>query len=380
MENSVVKTSQKKKLQKADDFRIFPYRRIIQFGFLAIILWIGVEFVIFINQLESGLLPTISRPPGVEVFLPISALIGLKYWLLSGIFNLIHPSGLVLLLVILATGLFLKKGFCSWVCPLGLLSEYLAAIHIKIFDRIRTIPGWLDYPLRSLKYLLLLFFAWAIFVGMDVVHLEKFIYSPYNRVADIKMLKFFADLSATTFWTLIILTLLSVLIPYFWCRYLCPYGALLGFISFFSPLKIHRNDLTCINCDKCTKVCPARIKVDKASTVFSDECHACLMCVDSCPVNDTLFLSVTGKNLKLSRSAYAIIIVIVFLFGVSVAKITGYWENEISSREYLFHIRRIEQPNYLHNRGSVPEYEKEIFQLKKESDINPEDPYGEKNE
>jgi polyferredoxin len=355
------KADKKKKFEKASSFRIHPYRRAVQFGFVALTVWIGIEFFIFVSQLEKGMSPTISRPPGVEVFLPISALISVKYWVLTRIFNLIHPSSLVIFLVIFATGIFLKKGFCSWVCPFGLLSEYLSKIHVTIFDRIRSLPKWLDYPLRSLKYLLLLFFAWAIFVGMDVLQLEKFIYSPYNKVADIKMLKFFTQMSDVTLWSLVILVLLSILIPFSWCRYLCPYGALLGITSWLSPLKIHRNENTCIDCDKCTKVCPARIKVHKASAVFSDECHSCLDCVDACPVKDTLHLSVTKTRFKMPRLAYPAIIVGLFLIAAVVANITGYWQNNIPNEEYLEHIKHLDKPSYQHNRGSVPDYETRII-------------------
>lgn len=361
VENHKIKNIKKKKFEKASSFKIHPYRRYVQFGFVALTIWIGIEFFLFVHQLENGITPIISRPPGVEVFLPISALISLKYWILTGIFNLIHPSGLVILLIILATGLFLKKGFCSWVCPFGLLSEYLAKIHGRIFDRMRSLPKWLDYPLRSLKYLLLLFFIWAIFVGMDVLLLEKFIYSPYNKVADIKMLTFFTQISEVTLWTLVILILLSILIPFFWCRYLCPYGALLGIISWLSPLKIHRNKNTCIDCDKCTKICPARIKVHKASAVFSDECHACLECVDACPVKNTLYLSVTKTRFKMPRLMYPSILVGLFLLGTLIANITGVWQNNISSDEYLYHIKRLNEPSYQHNRGSVPDYENDTY-------------------
>lgn len=351
------KSANKKKIQKAGNFKIQPYRRMVQFGFLILTIWIGVEFIIWVRQLESGMLPTISRPPGVEAFLPLSALISLKYWLLTGIFNMIHPSGLVIFLIILATGILLKKGFCGWVCPFGLLSEYLAKIHIVLFDRIRKMPGWLDYPLRSLKYLLLIFFGGSILFKMNVFQLEQFINSPYNKVADIKMLYFFTNMSDVTFWTLVILVMLSILIPYFWCRYLCPYGALLGMLSWFSPLKIHRNEESCIDCDKCTNVCPAKIQVHKAGTVFSDECNACLECVDVCPVKDTLYLSVTGKRWKLSRKAYLFILVGLFVLGTAVAKISGFWHNNITKEEYLYHIKRMNEPVYNHNRGAVPDYE-----------------------
>ncbi len=347
----------KPKEKPKEKFRIQPYRRLIQIGFLLVTLWIGFEFVLFVQQLEKGIEPTISRPPGVEAFLPISGLISLKYWILTGIFNTIHPSALVLLLIILATALFLKKGFCSWVCPIGLLSEFLAGIHKKLFDRQVHLPRWLDYPLRSLKYLLMFFFVWAVFAGMNVADLHNFIYSPYNRVADIKMLLFFAHMSSTTFWVLVILVVLSIAIPYFWCRFLCPYGALLGALSWLSPFKIHRNQATCTDCKKCTLVCPANIQVHKAGAVFSDECHACLQCVDACPVKDTLYFSATKKRVKLSPKAYAIIIVLLFLLGTTIARLTGYWQNSISKKEYLYHIKHLNDPAYFHNQGQVPDYQ-----------------------
>ncbi|MEW5805778.1 MAG: 4Fe-4S binding protein [Acidobacteriota bacterium] len=338
-------------------FRIRPYRKLVQIGFLMLTLLIGAQFILFVGQLESGQIPNIPRPPGVEAFLPISALISLKYWILSGIYNTIHPASLTLLLIILATAFFLKKGFCSWVCPFGLLSEFLFSLRKFLSDRYLYLGRWLDYPLRSLKYLLLLFFLWAIFVQMNTGELRRFLYSPYNQVADIKMLKFFSEISITTFWVLVILFLLSILIPYSWCRYLCPYGALLGALSWLSPWKIHRDDATCIDCKKCTKACPANIKVHKAGAVFSDECHACLQCVDACPVKDTVYISVTRKKFRLPRLAYAMLLVLLFLTGTTLARWTGRWHSSISIPQYQYHIMHLKDPQYHHNRGRVPDYE-----------------------
>lgn len=121
--------------------------------------------------------------------MPISSLISLKYWLVSGIFNHVHPAGLIILLAALGSALLLKRGFCSWVCPFGLLSEYLSWLHRQLFKKNVKIPPGLDYPLRSLKYLLLSFFLWAVLIRMDAASLEYFIYSPYNMIADIKMLQ-----------------------------------------------------------------------------------------------------------------------------------------------------------------------------------------------
>ena len=87
-------------------------------------------------------------------------------WMVGGGFNQVHPSGLIILLMVLATAVFLKRGFCSWVCPFGLLTEYLNRIHRFIFRKNVRVPRWLDYPLRSLKYLLLAFFAISAFAAL----------------------------------------------------------------------------------------------------------------------------------------------------------------------------------------------------------------------
>ncbi len=329
-------------------------RRMVQWGFLLLILWIGLQFIRFVHQAGGSGPITVTRPPGVEAFLPISALISLKYWLLTGSFNTIHPASLVLLLIIAATALLFKKGFCGWVCPFGLLSEYLGKIHIWIFGRPRRLPRWIDWPLRSLKYLLLVFFAYAIFWGMERGDLAAFIQTPYNRAADVKMYLFFAQASALTIKVLAALVLLSILVRHFWCRYLCPYGALLGVLSWFSPLKIHRKAESCIDCGKCTRVCPANIKVDKARTVWSDECNGCLQCVDACPVKETLHLSLTPHRGVLPRRWYPVLVVLLFVAGIGAARLAGRWHSSISNAEYRQHIQNINSPVYNHFRGKTP--------------------------
>lgn len=337
------------------------YRKIIQYLFLTVVIYIGFQFTLFVNQLAGGTLPTVSRPPAIEAFLPISALISLKYWVLTGIFNQIHPSGLIILMVVIITGVLLKRGFCSWVCPFGLLTEYLNRFHMVLFRKNVSLPQFIDYPLRSLKYLLLGFFLWAIILQMDAAALSYFIYSPYNMVADIKMLYFFKDITQLTFWVILVLVVLSIMIRNFWCRYFCPYGALVGALSLLSIFKIHRNKKACTNCMKCTATCPVDIKVHKMSTVMSDECHACLKCVDACPQKDTLYISASKQNWVLKPWVYAVIICLLFIGGSLAGRISGHWQTAISNQEYLFHVTHLDMPIYQHNRGQVPAYNKEAW-------------------
>jgi polyferredoxin len=326
-------------------------RSIIQITFLLLCIWIGIRFYLFVKWGASqGTEIFYNRPPGAEGFLPISALISLKYFIQTGIVNTIHPSGLFIFIAIMAIGLLFKKAFCSWLCPIGTLSESLWMLGKKFFGKNIVIPKWLDYPLRSLKYLLLLFFVYVIW-QMDDLSLKMFIESPYNKVADIKMYYFFARIGSVALWTIATLIVSSVFIKNFWCRFLCPYGALLGIVGWFSPLKVTRNNSTCIDCELCTKVCPADIKVHAAKRVMSDECMNCLACVQICPVKNTLDLRVPVTKTRVPNLVFGLLLVGVFVAITGFAMLTGHWQNSIRRQEYLDHFRQLESPVYSHERA-----------------------------
>ena len=331
-------------------------RSMVQAAFALLCIWIGIEFSLFVRWgTSSGPAAFVQRPPGVDGFLPISSLISLKYWLQTGVINDIHPAGLAIFLAILAIGLFLKKAFCSWLCPIGTLSESLWRFGRKLFGKNLRVHRWIDYPLRSIKYLLLLFFVYSVW-QMDVETLRYFIYSPYNKVADIKMYFFFAHLTSFAFWTILILVVFSVLIQNFWCRYLCPYGALLGVLSWLSPLKITRQKSTCIDCELCTKVCPASVKVHKATRVWSDECMSCLECVEVCPVKNTLDLRTHRGKAPVSNWIFAGLVVGVFVAVTGLAMLTGHWQNGISRDEYARRFQQLDLPVYQHIGREVAPY------------------------
>lgn len=335
MQTSTNVPTKKPKVSRNREKRIQRYRVATQVAFAALCIWIGVEFHFFVKYLESGgPSALVSRPPGVDGFLPISSLMSLYYFFVSGNIHPYHPAGLFILIAIVAMSLVFGKSFCSWLCPVGTISEYIADVTKKIFGKELRVPRWLDYPLRSLKYLLLGFFVWAIFFAMTTEALRAFLDSPYNLMSDVKMYHFFADISRFALIVIASLFVLSMVIRGFWCRYLCPYGALLGLVSFFSPHKIRREAETCIDCAKCAKVCPARIKVDKVKTVVSDECTTCLQCVDVCPIADTLYVrSLVTKN-RVSKRWVAAGVALIFVAVTGGAMLTGHWQNDIPLEQY----------------------------------------------
>lgn len=341
------------------------FRSSVQLAFVLLCIWIGIEFYLFMQWgMTNGIESYMERPPGVEGFLPISALMGILHWLYSGALNTIHPAGSVILIAIIAMSIIMKKSFCSWMCPIGTLSESLWMLGQKLFKRNIAVWRWLDYPLRSLKYLLLFFFVFSI-AAMSVKDLEIFINSPYNKVADIKMYLFFADIAPFALWTIIALMLFSVVIKNFWCRYLCPYGALLGIAGLFSPYRITRVKSSCIDCELCTKVCPSNIKVhligqsrpnNAVGQVWSDECTSCLRCVEECPVKETLVLRSRIKTSSVSPFVFGTLIVGVFIAITGMGILTGYWKNSVSKEEYQLRFQNLDSPLYNHARGSVPKY------------------------
>lgn len=326
-------------------------RQAVQFGTFAVIVYTGWRFVQWVHGLEAGVVDG-ARSPGVEGFLPIASLISLRHWLETGTVNLVHPAGLVLLCLILLTALLLKKAFCSWLCPVGTVAEYLARLSHRTFKRRRKLPGWLDWPLQSLKYLLLLFFVNAIFFTMSSRQIAQFLDLPYNKVSDIKMLYFFTDPSPTTLWVLGLLTLMSFVVPWFWCRYLCPYGALLGLVSLLSPLKVVRTPAACTSCRQCAAVCPSFLAVDLKTTVNAVECTGCLECVSACPEGDALQLRpVMGRRTrwKVRPAVFAVLVLVLFFGGIQTARLAGVWRSTTDQRELVERVRQgLDGPEYDH--------------------------------
>ena len=139
-------------------------RRAVQFGFLALNAWIGVQFILWVRFYESdGSSLCVGRPAGVDGWLPIAGLMNLRYSISTGNVSGIHPSAMVLFCAFLLASLLIKKSFCSWLCPVGTVSEYLWKIGRKLVGRSLMVPRWLDGALRSLKYLLLAFFVFIVF-------------------------------------------------------------------------------------------------------------------------------------------------------------------------------------------------------------------------
>lgn len=308
-------------------------RSVVQIVFAFFLLYVGLKFYGFYLHFASmGVMPYVERPPAVEGFLPISAFVALKVWLTTWEFDHIHPAGLILFTFFVASGFVFRKAFCGWMCPVGTLSEWTGKLGNKVLKKQFEPPKWLVWVLTPLKYLLLLFFAKMVIFNMPVYAAKEFLQSPYNKISDVKMLLFFLQIGSFALTVIFILFILSLFIKNFWCRFLCPYGALIGIGGLFGISRITRNEDTCINCNQCTRACPQGIRVSEKKQVLAPECTACFACVEACPVKDTLKMKTTGFSLNkwvLPATFFSL-----FFITIVIAKVTGHWETTITYEEF----------------------------------------------
>lgn len=312
-----------------------PLRIIIQCAFLVFMIWIGFRFYQFVQLINSGFKGTSAvRPDGIEGFLPISGLLGLASWLKGGGINSIHPAAVVILVTVILVSFLLRRSFCSWICPIATISEFSWKAGFKLLQHNLRLPVWLDVVLRCAKYLLMALFIYYIVIAMSPEALFKFIQSDYHKVADVRLLNFFLHISPLAFVTITILVGLSFLLKNPFCRYLCPYGALLGLTATSSPLRVSRNSDRCVSCGICSNVCPAHIDVMHKTSVVSPECIGCWRCISHCRFNEALSMRALNR-FAIQGALYAALVVLLFWGGTMIGKISGHWHSLISLEEYV---------------------------------------------
>jgi polyferredoxin len=275
--------------------------------------------------------------PDFEAYCPFGGLQALGSYLLNQALSCTMTSAQIVMGLILFAGILLfSKLFCSFICPIGTISEWLGRLGDKLKIRITT-KGTFDKVLRSLKYILL-FTTLYYTLQSNELFCKKF--DPYFALAS----GFNTDVVVLyAIITIVLVVFGSIFIRMFWCKYLCPLGAIsnifkfslffiailasylillkLGIeISYVWPLavactggyviellahkssifplaKITRNTSSCIDCQLCTKKCPQGIEVASLEKVKDVDCNLCGDCLLVCPVKNTLTIN-KRKELK----------------------------------------------------------------------------------
>lgn len=305
------------------------------------LLIVGLQYVVYHALLLNGLGGHLTRPDVVDAFIPIAGGLELKAIVTLNLWDKHHPAAAVMLFTVMVSAIVCKRAFCGWACPLGLLGTQLYRLRKRFIPGDALPPAWLDWPLRMVKYLLFFVLLYLVVFGMPSQALPGYFGGNYHMISDAKMGAFFLSPSLLAGIIIVLVLAMAMWQQQSFCRYLCPYGAGLGLLSFLSPFKIRRSDEHCLKskgfaCDKCTRACPARIEVDNLITVRSDECQACMRCISACPKKEALTLS-TRTGISLSAKGVAVILMLMMFAIPLIAAACGYWHSEVTDemRAYL---------------------------------------------
>lgn len=217
--------------------------------------------------------------------------------------------------------LAMRRSFCGQICALGALQEFFGKLGQKLFKKRLLVPKKLDGVLRYLKYVVL-----AVTIAMAWITGELWItpYDPFNALGHL------ADFNALTtsylvgFIVLILSLLGSAVYDRFFCKYLCPAGALYGVVGKASPYMVRVEASACIRCGKCNRACPMNVEVMDAKNgrVTSAECINCNECVHACPVEGAIHTGYSRKA-KIHPIVATLLALALFFVPMGIAAMTG---------------------------------------------------------
>ncbi|MGQ9637381.1 MAG: 4Fe-4S dicluster domain-containing protein [Thermodesulfobacteriota bacterium] len=257
------------------------------------------------------------------------------------------PRALWALFTLGAT-MIVGRFFCGYVCPMGVSLDLLNPL---FFRNKKKNSLQLGSGLRRIKYFLLIFFVSAAIVGLSLAFLLDpmafltRVYTFFLYPLAITLINLFLDLLRPLFrqfgWMALThlhyfqpvfyMTSLTLLLfggilflnrwaSRFWCRYLCPLGALLSLIS---PLGVFRRRVSedCNKCMKCQKACPMGAVGENPKETYRSECIQCRTCSEVCPKEAISFspsLSLGGEYSKVDLSRRGVV------FSISGGLVAGF--------------------------------------------------------
>ncbi|CAK0749688.1 ferredoxin-type protein NapH [Gammaproteobacteria bacterium] len=223
-----------------------------------------------------------------SLFLELSPLTALGAFFTSDTFY----KGLLLSLLVVISTLFLGRVFCSWICPLGILNQFLGWVFSHHRPAEAAALNTYQPVFRVKYYLLTALLVLAALGSLQVGLLDPIAFLTRSTTASLlpalDRLGIPVHAQPPVFWggTLLTGLLLAVLLanrilPRFWCRVLCPLGALLGVLSRRAPFRIRRDVDRCNDCARCRRHCEGGC--DPHTELRVSECHVCMNCIEDCP-------------------------------------------------------------------------------------------------
>ena len=273
---------------KAKHSRIRTLRAVVQWTMFVFVAALAV--VKYLK--ETGVvipLPEIS----LHAVCPFGGVVTVYEFLSSGsLVPKLHTAALVLMSLGLVVAFFFGPIFCGYFCPLGTMQEWIGKLGKKIFKKKygKLIPPAADKVMRYLRYVVLIAVVYQTAAAAKLVFVEV---DPYYALFNF----FTGEVAWTAIAVLLGTMVLSLFVERPWCKYLCPYGALLGLFNLIRVFPVRRREETCINCKKCDAACPMQIKESTGKAVRDHQCISCHECLSgaACPVKDTVIVS-AGKG------------------------------------------------------------------------------------
>ena len=211
------------------------------------------------------------------------AIMDLVVSLIQGTFSFsAQAPGLVTLLIVFAVTALWGRFFCGYLCSFGAMQELLAFASRKIIPRKKRIPQKADRILKFLKYAVL--FAIVLFVWILQLPVDSS-FSPWGVFGMLISGNGSVMLSAIPtvgFAILVAILIASFFVERFFCRYLCPLGALFTPASKGRLFRIRRKESVCSGCAQCSRACAMGIQVHENDRVTSGECIDCMRCMGVC--------------------------------------------------------------------------------------------------
>jgi len=223
---------------------------------------------------------------------------------LKGNFDVISiwPQLLAMVTIFIIT-IILGRFFCGWLCTFGAINDFIYIISKKVFKTKFKVDEKVDSVLKYLKYVILLFIIAVIWTSGTKAFDS---YSPWDAFAQVDNISGAISQYTGGFIILAIIAIGAVFIERFFCRYLCPLGAVFTILSKAKILKIKKLRDKCGSCRICTNNCSMGIKLYEMDKVSSGECINCFKCIDVCPRKNTK-VNILGEDVSpLLPSAIAI--------------------------------------------------------------------------
>ncbi len=189
----------------------------------------------------------------------------------------------ILFLTILS--LLLGRVFCGWLCPYHLIAEMNNRLR-GLFSSLGLRPHNLVLRHRNKYIVLVILLILSFVVGMP---LFTHIYPPIVVSREVFQYVFFGVAGFGTFFIIFLLLTELTLSERWWCRYLCPGGAVYSLLGYFRIVRMKRDEGLCTLCGECDKVCP--FGLFPMSDRMGMECDNCGLCRSACP-EDALSYSI----------------------------------------------------------------------------------------